>query len=185
MIYIVDDFLSKDILCETINDHTPYQEQVYGTQSFWNKQPSELFNQFVLNKIEQQEGNCIKNILSFFREANHKQDNQWGIHNDSIIFGEQPDRAIVLFLESNEEGLHGTAFWEHNQYGEIYQGTTNSEFDNLIKNDYNNKDAWKLKSIIGYKQNRLLSYPCNYFHSKYPNQYNNVRRVFVMFYKIL
>ena len=42
---------------------------------------------------------------------------------------------------------------------------------------------WNLKSVIGYKPNRLISYPCNYFHSKYPNEFKN-RIVFVMFYKI-
>jgi len=30
----------------------------------------------------------------------------------------------------------------------------------------------------------LLSYPCNYFHSKYPNEFIESRVVFVMFYKI-
>ena len=35
-----------------------------------------------------------------------------------------------------------------------------------------------------HKKNRLISYPCNYFHSKYPNEFVESRIVFVMFYKI-
>ena len=57
------------------------------------------------------------------------------------------------------------------------------EFNNIILKDSNNKDKWILKSIIGAKKNRLISYPCNYFHSKYPNEFNKERIVFVMFYK--
>ena len=54
----------------------------------------------------------------------------------------------------------------------------------MLKQDANDKSKWKLKSVVGYKENRLLSYPCNYFHSKYPNKFTGSRRVLVMFYKI-
>jgi hypothetical protein len=44
-------------------------------------------------------------------------------------------------------------------------------------------DKWSLNSVVGYKPNRLVSYPCNYFHSKYPNKsWKEGRVVFVMFY---
>ena len=51
--------------------------------------------------------------------------------------------------------------------------------------DANDKSKWKLNSVIGYKDNRLLSYPCEYFHSKYPNEYTKQRIVIVMFYKYI
>ena len=57
------------------------------------------------------------------------------------------------------------------------------EFDRMLIEDANDKSKWKLKSVIGYKPNRLLSYPCNYFHSKYPNKFENPRKVLVIFYK--
>ena len=58
------------------------------------------------------------------------------------------------------------------------------EYDRLIKEDFNDISKWNLKSVIGYKQNRLISYPCNYFHSKYPNKsWKEGRVVLVMFYK--
>jgi hypothetical protein len=80
--------------------------------------------------------------------------------------------------------LNGTAFWKHKNYGEIYNGKDSEEFDKLLKNDSNDISKWQLKSVIGHKENRLISYPCNYFHSKYPNEFINSRKVFVMFYKI-
>ena len=57
------------------------------------------------------------------------------------------------------------------------------EYDKLLIEDSNDRDKWLLKSVIGHKQNRLLSYPCNYFYSKYPNEFLESRKVFVMFYK--
>ena len=59
------------------------------------------------------------------------------------------------------------------------------EFNRLLKEEANDKSKWNLKSIIGFKPNRLISYPCEYFHSKYPNEFKGSRVVFVMFYKII
>lgn len=83
------------------------------------------------------------------------------------------------------EGIHGTALWEHQIYGrEIPKDITNEEYDRMISVDAENLDVWRLSSIIGYDQNRLVSYPSSYFHSKYPNtSWEEGRRVYVMFYK--
>ena len=48
-----------------------------------------------------------------------------------------------------------------------------------------NLDMWTLDSVVGYGENRAISYPASYFHSKYPNvSWKEGRQVFVMFYKI-
>jgi len=186
MIYFIDNFLSQELLDEFIEDESPFIEYPTIDKIFYVKPVSDKFNNYVINKIQDIEGNRIKNIVSFFREAKDGQDTSWRIHNDSEMMGEQPDRAIVLFMESEDsQELNGTAFWEHNQYGDIYQGNTQEEYDKLILEESENLDAWTLKSVVGYKQNRLLSYPCNYFHSKYPNQFKQPRRVFVMFYQLI
>lgn len=185
MIYFVDNFLSQELLDEFLQDDSEFFEFPTGDKSFWVRIPSSEFNQYVINNIEKIENKKVKNILSFFREAKEGQDDDWRIHNDSIISGQQPDRAIVLFMESEEsQKLNGTAFWEHKEYGDIYQGDSNEEYDKLLMEESENVDAWRLKSVIGYRQNRLLSYPCRYFHSKYPNEFKQPRRVFVMFYKV-
>ena len=64
-----------------------------------------------------------------------------------------------------------------------YEKSNAEEFNRMLIEDANDKSKWKLKSIIGYKPNRLLSYPCNYFHSKYPNKFKEPRKVLVIFYK--
>ena len=58
-----------------------------------------------------------------------------------------------------------------------------NEFNRLIKEESNDLDRWELSSVVGHKKNRLLSYPCDYFHSKYPKEFEESRVVFVMFYK--
>lgn len=185
MIYFIDNFLSQELLDEFIEDDSDFFEFPTGDKSFWVRIPSNEFNQYVISNIEKIENKRVKNILSFFREAKEGQDDDWRIHNDSIISGQQPDRAIVLFMESEEsQELNGTAFWKHKKYGDVYKGNSNEEYDKLLIEESENIDSWTLKSVIGYKQNRLLSYPCRYFHSKYPNEFKQPRRVFVMFYKV-
>jgi len=135
--------------------------------------------------IEYLEHNSIEPILYCIREAKEGQDNDWRFHNDSIIEGQPPDRACVLYLsETKQEGLNGTAFWEHKKHGDRFDNVSVEEQNRLLNEDANDLDLWYLKSLIGHKKNRLISYPCNYFHSKYPNEFVDSRVVFVMFYKI-
>lgn len=185
MIYIKDNFLPNNLYKELVKYCNEFEEVKYPTKSFWVKElPSELIN-YIERSLEKLEGKDIRSILCFAREAKQGQDNSWRIHNDTIIKGEQPDRAVVLFVKANEDKLNGTAFWEHENYGHTYIESDAEEFNRMLAKDANDKSKWKLNSVVGYKDNRLLSYPCNYFHSKYPNEYKDQRIVVVMFYKYI
>ena len=186
MIYIIDDFLSKKTFEIVKNNKEDFKEVRTPGKSFWVKRPSAEFIAHFEDRLEKIEGREVMNILAFFREAKENQDTDWRIHNDSIIEQQQPDRALVFYIKSSSEELNGTALWEHKKYGDTFTEPDNvEEFNRLLKEDSNNKDKWKLKSIIGAKPNRLISYPCEYFHSKYPNKFKDPRIVFVMFYKII
>jgi hypothetical protein len=184
MIYIKDNFLD-DYLIDFLNkDESEYEKVDTPGKSFWVKHPTNDFIRMICNKISDIEGNNVTNVLSFFREAKEGQDDDWRIHNDSIINGEQPDRALVLFISDIEEiGLNGTAFWEHKELGDTFDGDED-KFNKMIVHDADFPSYWTLRTVIGHKKNRLVSYPCNYFHSKYPNKFTNSRKVFVMFYKV-
>jgi hypothetical protein len=185
MIYIKDDFLPQELLDRIDEDKSNYEEVVTPGKSFWVKRPSSDFITLVCGHISEIERAGIIPVLGFFREAKEGQDNDWRIHNDSIIEGQQPDRACVLYIsEEQEDGLNGTAFWEHWKHGEKFENVSIEEQNRLLKEDANSPEKWRLKSVIGHKKNRLISYPCNYFHSKYPNEFIDSRKVFVMFYKI-
>ena len=185
MIYIKDNFLPNNLYKELVKYCDEFTEIKFPDKSFWTKELPAEFIDYIKTSLEKIESKSIKNILCFAREAKKDQDNDWRIHNDTIINGEQPDRAIVLFVKSNEDGLSGTALWEHESYGHTYIKSDSHEFDRMLIEESNDKSKWKLKSVIGYKDDRLLSYPCEYFHSKYPNEYNNQRIVVVMFYKYI
>ena len=185
MIYIKDDFLDINVINLLNKDKNVFQEVKTPGKSFWVKMPSDKFMELVCEEICKIENVKIKPILGFFREAKEGQDNDWRIHNDSIIEGQQPDRACVLYIsDEQEDGLNGTAFWEHWKHGEKFENVSIEEQNRLLKEDANSPEKWRLKSVIGHKKNRLISYPCDYFHSKYPNEFIDSRKVFVMFYKI-
>ena len=185
MIYIKDNFLDKELFKLLNKNLIDFKEVKTPDKSFWVIEPDENIIKYIITKISIIEKCEIENILAFFRQSKGKQDNDWRIHNDSIIEGEQPDRAIVLYMSNdNNNMLNGTAFWEHKYYGDTFlYGDDPNEYNKVLKEDSEDLTKWNLKSIIGHKPNRLISYPCNYFHSKYPNEFKN-RIVFVMFYKI-
>lgn len=184
MVYFVDNFLDKKILDFVIKDLNSFKKVDTPGKSFWIKNATNEFIDYICKRLQLIENKKITNILAFFREAKKNQDDKWRIHNDSIIENKQPDRAIVLYLSDNKlKKINGTAFWKHKKYGDTYKSTNAEEFNRMLKEDAEDLKKWDVKSIIGHKKNRLLSYPCNYFHSKYPNKFKESRIVFVMFYK--
>jgi hypothetical protein len=183
MIYIEDDFLPNNLFEELLNHSSNFNKIDTPGKSFWVKETPEKIQSFILKKLEKIEGKKINNILSFIREAKLNQDDDWRIHNDSIIENQKPERAVVFYIKSEDSGLSGTSFWSHKKYGDVFPNDLNEdEFNRLLTEDSNNSELWDLKSVIGFKENRLLSYPCNYFHSKFPNRFIKPRIVLVMFY---
>ena len=190
MVYFIDNFLPSYILDETTKDLSTqdYQEVKYPTKSFYIQEATHAFINHVSSALSTFEGSTVDPILSFFRISNNVLDTNWRIHSDLNIQGEKPDRALVLYMSPRKvNDLHGTALWRHKVYGKsLPNNTTNEEYDRMILNESENLDAWTLDSVIGYEQNRAISYPANYFHSKYPNKsWESGREVFVMFYKTI
>jgi len=190
MIYFIDDFLPDYILDETIKDLSSqdYWELETPGKSFYVQEASQPFLNHVCDSLGVIEGVAINPIVGFFRISNDMLDTNWRIHSDLNIQGQNPDRALVLYISPRKrKELHGTALWEHKKYGKFLpKGTTNEEFDRMIIKEAENLDMWTLNSVIGYNQNRAISYPANYFHSKYPNKsWKEGREVFVMFYKTI
>lgn len=187
MIYFIDDFFDRESYDELSSQlkGTNFEEQVVGDKSFFVKPSSASIDNVVCSKIEMLEGRPIRNILSFFRVSTDRLDTDWRIHSDQKINGEQPERALVLFMSPSESTavMNGTAFWEHKNYGHSLPYVSDGEFDRLLQEDANDTSKWKLNSVIGHRENRVVSYPASYFHSKYPAMsWSSGRIVFVMFY---
>ena len=185
MIYIIDDFLSKGLLDDLNYKLVDFKDIIVGNKIFYTIPPETSFVKYMALRLTEYEDADVENVLAFFRQSTDKLDTDWRIHSDSKIEGQQPDRALVLYLSNDyQKGLHGTAFWKHQEYGDKLPEVSNKEFDKLLNEDSNDESKWDLQTVIGYKKNRLISYPCSYFHSKYPNQsWKEGRNIFVMFYK--
>tara|TARA_Y100000356_G_scaffold63539_1_gene51926 strand:- start:4981 stop:5553 length:573 start_codon:yes stop_codon:yes gene_type:complete len=188
MIYIIDNFVDKDIFLQACNylNKGDFEKVESGGKNFYIKSSPEVFNKYIINKLITIEHQEIENILSFFRVSTNELDTTWRIHSDLNIKGQKPDRALVLYMSPRyKEDLHGTALWEHEVYGKtLPQDISDEKYNEMIQVDAENLDMWRLSSVVGYEQNRLVSYPSSYFHSKYPNKsWKKGRQVFVMFYK--
>ena len=175
-------------MLEPLNNYlVNFKEFDAGDKKFWIMNSTQDFDSWMVNKISQIENKKINNILSFFRIATDELDTDWRIHCDSIINNQQPTRAIVLYMsDPGLEELNGTALWEHKDHGYSLDNSelTSKKYDDLLLNHSNVLDNWKLNTVIGYRKNRLISYPSNYFHSKYPNKcWEQGRKIYVMFYK--
>jgi len=130
----------------------------------------------------------IKPIFSYYRIATNKLDTDWRIHCDINIFKEKPTNACVYYISSNNKILNGTAIWKHKKYGRYCPDISDEEFDRLILEDSNNLINWDIDFVISGDADRLITYPSNVFHSKYPKKSwgensTNCRIIFCMFYK--
>ena len=189
MVYLVDNFIDQHLfkaLQDKLNK-SDYIEHKTPGKSFWVQPATDQVVKYIINKLEEKENQKLENILAFFRISNKQVDTDWRIHSDLIIDGQKPDRALVLYISPKKiKELHGTALWEHKVYGKsLPNNVTSEEFDRMITKESENLDMWTLSSVLGYEENRAISYPANYFHSKYPNMsWEEGRQVLVMFYKI-
>jgi len=188
MINIVDNFLDEDIYNYVYNmlASNQFQAVEVGDKKFWVQYSNKEFDDFIIDKLSDIDKTKRESLLAFFRVATEDLDTDWRIHADSKVGDIRPERALVLYIsESTKEGLHGTAFWKHKEVGyEMPIDVSNEESDRFLSEEANNVDNWELHSVIGYKPNRALMYPSNYFHSKYPNTgWKEGRMVYVMFYR--
>ena len=189
MIYLVDNFMEQYLfkgLQQKLSNNA-YNEVKTTNKSFWVQPATDQIIKYIIGKLEEKENQKLENIFAFFRVSNEEIDTDWRIHSDLIIEGQKPDRALVLYISpKTKNDLHGTALWEHKTYGKSLPNTvTDEEYDRLITKESENLEMWTLSSVLGYEENRAISYPANYFHSKYPNKsWKEGRQVFVMFYKI-
>ena len=70
-------------------------------KSFWIKELPEFFPDLLARGLSNIEGKDVSIIKAFIRKAEGAQDSEWRIHNDTIIEGQKPTRAAVLYIESD------------------------------------------------------------------------------------
>lgn len=134
----------------------------------------------------------IKNIVCFLRLASSVFDTDLRIHCDNGNVGTDfaPTHGGVFYITYGKNDINGTAFWQHNKYGYVCPTDfTDKDIQEKIMCDKEDVTKWNLNTIIGGLPNRLVCYPSQYFHSKYPRVMNGIhpkdsRIVMVVFFKI-
>lgn len=124
-------------------------------------------------------------FLSFIRKAHKDYDTDLRIHADNIILNKKAVLASVLYLNKNDENItkNGTAFYRHLDYGYKLDENNEKDFDFILENHSNNHRFWERTDFVSSKENRLLMYNADYFHSKYPARIDKGERiVLVNFY---
>ena len=195
MIYIQDNFIEENLFKRTQEhlNNNDFIEHIVGEKLFYVQSPIKEFDNYVFTELEKIERQPLKKILSFFRLSTDKLDDEWRIHIDYLtndgVLHETPRAAVIYISPSQFETLHGTALWEHHIHGQSFTPSIDDqnslkEYDRIICEDRNDLSKFTLKSVIGWNPNRLISFPSNLFHSKYPNKsWESGRQLYITFYK--
>lgn len=83
--------------------------------------------------------------------------------------------ACVLYLNRENQCKGGTAFWKHKKHGWHFM-PNKEQLESVgytieqLSEDANDKDAWELVTLAGMKHNRLIVYPTQALHSRYPHE---------------
>jgi len=134
-----------------------------------------------------------KDHISFFRLSKPGEETPAAVHPDTAM---DRDMACVLYLTPG--GTGGTAFWRHKETGlsSMRELKKRDEKDHealvdLINKDSNDESKWDRRMLVDYKYNRFITYPTDYFHSRYPFQSEGfgdknetARLIWVAFYNV-
>jgi hypothetical protein len=95
------------------------------------------------------------------------------VHSDDIC----AQFASVLYLNTPEQCVGGTAFWKHAALGMSYllsreelaaHGMDADAFYKLMNREWKDAQAWQQVGFMPMIFNRFLTYPTCFFHSRYP-----------------
>lgn len=113
-------------------------------------------------------GRHVKPALEYFRLGTKEDSATTYIHADSGC----AKNAAVWYLSEPPKGVvAGTAFWKHRETGkELLAEADRSNAALLAALDADGADEskWTMTGLCGQKFNRLVTYPTNIFHSRYP-----------------
>lgn len=76
--------------------------------------------------------------------------------------------ALVIYLNDTQEDLGGTAFWTHRATGTERIDPGDVDLFEIVKNDWDNEEAWDMKEYVPMKFNRATIYESAFYHSRYP-----------------
>lgn len=141
-----------------------------GIISDWGTYPTHLLSEFM--------GFPVESCLSFFRLNTEQDTTPSRIHADDIVLGSEWASVVYLCTPEQEINMNvGTALWKHMptmqdgrppiQFAREVTGNP-VDFYDKIDQDGHNESLWQLTAMAGMKNNRIVIYPSQLFHSRYP-----------------
>ena len=126
---------------------------------------SYYLNESLYKVLEKHYNASIDPIVAFVRLNTACLDDTLRIHSDRDILGDTPSHAAVFHITDNPEVENGTAFWKHKTHGEYLPAGVNQD-----ESEYGDISLWEFQDLAKGKENCLVTYPANRFHSRYPHQ---------------
>lgn len=173
---IVDDFLREDVFhyirqelfihgftTEVIKEGKDLPTAVYE-----NVQLKYMPTDFAIG-IEQLMGRPIKMHQQAFRLGYENSQLHNLVHADHCC----AQLAAVYYMNLPKDCQGGTAFWKHKWHGWDMM-PTKEQLDEvgytlaMLGEDWHDVSAWDMVTLAGMKTNRLIVYPTNAFHSRWP-----------------
>lgn len=113
----------------------------------------------------------IELAIQAFRNGHKDTTLHVNIHSDNVI----TRWAAVYYLNLPEQCRGGTAFYQLKDTGWDTMPTQDvldwsGKTLDWLKTKWTDEDAWHMTSFAGMKFDRLIFYPSEYFHSRYPLQ---------------
>jgi len=168
----LDDFLPEPLKYREEACKQPYYE-IRGPDGVSyrniNVRPSEEFAELLSARL----GKKVKCGYSLLRVNYAGELPNHAVHTDNGY----DDFAAVLYLSRPEDCVGGTAFWKHKQYGwthwpdEAAMRRTCKKPEKIIsqlQRDANDESAWEQTYLAEMKFNRMIVYPTDQFHSRFP-----------------
>jgi len=184
-----EDFLNLKKEC---TENIKFEGVERGDHIYFVAETPKFLEEKILQTLQEIHQKKIDVAISFLRIANSKIDVNWRIHCDNGNVGGKfnPTHGAVFYITHDPNNLNGTAFWKHKKFGYTCPDHfNNQEIQNKIMIDKEDPIKWDLSTIVGGVENRMVTYPAKYFHSKYPRvmpgkDTQDSRIILAMFYKI-
>lgn len=113
-------------------------------------------------------GRTITPKMEFFRLGTKEEAPTTYIHADNAC---AKNAAVWYLSDAPDDLVSGTAFWRHRASGRYELSESDrTDADLLASLDADGADEakWQMVGLVGQKFNRLVIYPSNLFHSRYP-----------------
>lgn len=169
---IVDDFINPE---EALRLRRKVLEQ--GFKTFYYEDPPvpyhtvnvELKADAIIKAIGDLTGHKVDLCIQAFRLGAEKSQLHNLVHADHTCAA----WAAVYYLNPEHQCQGGTAFWRHKKHGWCAM-PTQQEIENAgytleqLAADWHIQDAWEMVSLAGMRHNRIIIYPSQIFHSRWP-----------------